>query len=109
MIHIQIYHLFHSIVHIGSTVFIWMISPYFYLISLVIITFTMYLDTVEKLQKWEDEAERWKSQPTICHTADNGVGKVSIELCKAIGKLPTGSKQSPIKFPNQPPFHPKNS
>ena len=102
-------HLFHSIVHTGSTEFIWMILPSFHLISLVIITFTMYLNTVKELQKWQDEAKHWKSQSTICHAANNGMDEVSIELCQAIGKVPTGSKQSPIKFPNQPPFPPKNS
>ena len=35
--------------------------------------------------------------------------EVSIELCKAIEKVTPGSKQSPIKFPNQTSFHPKNS
>ena len=55
----------------------------------------------------EDEAEHWKSQPTICHTSDNGMGEVSIELCKAIGKVTPGSKQSPIKFPNQHFFIPR--
>jgi len=69
----------------------------------------MYLDTVKELQKWQDEAEHWKSPPTICHTTNNGMDKVSIELYKAIGKVPPGSKQSPIKYPNHPPFHPKNS
>ena len=32
-----------------------------------------------------------------------------IKLCKAIGKVTPGSKESPIKFPNQPSLHPKNS
>jgi len=52
----------------------------------------MYLDTVKELQKWQDEAERWMSQPTIYHTSDNCMGEVPIELCKAIGKVPPGSK-----------------
>ena len=53
----------------------------------------MYLDTVKELQKWQDEAEHWKSQPTICHTSHNGMGEVSIELCKAIGKVTPRSKK----------------
>ena len=43
----------------------------------------MYLDTVKELQKWQDEAEHWKSQPTVSHTSHNGMGEVSIELCQA--------------------------
>ena len=69
----------------------------------------MYLDTVKELQKWQDEAEHWKSQPTVSHTSHNGMGEVCIELCHAIGKVTPRSKESPIKFPNQPSFHPKNS
>jgi len=46
-----------------------------------------YLSTYQQsrvLQKWQDEAEHWKSQPTICHTANNSMAEVSIELCKAM-------------------------
>ena len=84
-------------------------TGYVYVISFPNISFTMYLDTVKELQKWQDEAEHWKSQPTVSHTSHNGMGEVCIELCQAIGKVTPGSKESPIKFPNQPSFHPKNS
>ena len=88
---------FHFIHHTG----------YVHVISFPNISFTMYLDTVKELQKWQDEAEHWKSQPTICHTSHNGMGEVSIELCQAIGKVTPGSKESLIKFPNQPSFIPR--
>ena len=84
-------------------------TGYVYVISFPNISFTMYLDTVKELQKWQDEAEHWKSQPTVSHTSHNGMGEVCIELCHAIGKVTPRSKESPIKFPNQPSFHPKNS
>ena len=49
-----------SIVHTAPTVSIQMLLWQFRLICLVIIIFTMYLDTVKELQKWQDEAEQWK-------------------------------------------------
>ena len=78
-----------------------MLLLHFHLICLVIVTFTIYLDTVKELQKWQDEAEYWKSQPSICHTTDNGDSEISIELCKAIGKqsvLLPGNKYHSLNF-----------
>ena len=42
-------------------------------------SFIMYLDTANELQKWQDEAEHWKSQPSICHTTNNGSTSIWIK------------------------------
>lgn len=60
------------------------------------VTVTMYIDTVQCLTSWQDDASAWRSHPKIIHKG------VDIDLCKAIGKSPV----TPPNAPDQPTYHP---